>query len=349
MPRPSDGAGRDRTRLKEIADAAGVHVSTASRALARSRQGSPPATEAAARVVAIAEAQGFQPDPIAAGLRTRRSRILGVLVPRLTDLAVSTMYEGVEAMAEELGYQTFVGNTRDVPAERRRRADTLLARRVDGLILGDARDHDEHLDELAARDVPFVLVNRRHAPYDSVTCDDVLGGRMAGRHLADLGHRRVGVLAGQPYASTAADRTRGCLAALAERGAAAAPEHVVHCEFSPKGGRDATLRVMAGPDRPTAIFACTDTIAIGAMGALRDLGLEVGRDVALLGFNDISLVRELVVPLSTVRSPLNLMGASAAQLLVQRLGAAAAPGAPTELRLAPQLVVRRSTDPSAAL
>lgn len=339
--------GGQRVTLREIADAAGVHVSTASRALARSRQGAPPVTDAAARVVAIAAEHGYEPDPIASGLRTRRTRILGVLVPRLTDLAVSTMYEGLEGMATQLGYQTFVGNTLDRPVERRRRAEALLARRVDGLILGDARTDDDYLDELTQRDVPFVLMNRRHSPFDSVTCGDRLGGRLAGAHLADLGHRRVGILAGPAYASTALDRTRGCLESLADRGVHVAAEHVVPCGFSPEGGRDSTMRLMSGAERPTAIFAVTDIVAIGAVGALRDLGLTVGRDVALLGYNDISLMKELAVPLSSVRAPLAEMGAGAAQMLVDRLTSKAGGSAAGEVRLAPELVVRRSTDPTA--
>jgi LacI family transcriptional regulator len=333
--------------LREIAEAAGVHVSTASRALARSREGALPVTDAAARVVAIAAEHHYEPDPLASGLRTRRTRILGVLVPRLTDLAVSTMYEGLEGMATTLGYETFVGNTLDVPLERRRRVEALLSRRVDGLILGDARTEDEHLDELRQRDVPFVLMNRRHPPFDSVTCDDVLGGRLAGGHLADLGHRSIGILAGPSYASTALDRTRGCLESLEERGVHVPPDHVVTCAFSPQGGRDATMELMRISDRPTAVFAVTDIMAIGALGALRDLGLAVGRDVALVGYNDISLMKDLAVPVTSVRAPLAEMGAQAARVLVDRLSGRVQEAAPSEVRLALELVVRSSTDPAA--
>ena len=349
MPRPDapEPSGR-RATLRDVAAAAGVHVSTASRALARARSGQSPLTLSAARVVEIATAQGYEPDPIASGLRTRRTHVLGVLVPRLTDLAVSTMYEGLDAAAAELGYQTFVGDTLDAPDERRRRAQALLARRVDGLILGDARIDDDHLPELARQGVPFVLMNRRRAPWDSVTCDDRLGGRMAGRHLAELGHRSIGVLAGQPYASTGLDRTHGCLEALAEHGVHVPPEQVVPCEFSPQGGRDAMMTLMSRRDRPTAVFAVTDIVAIGAMGALRDLELTVGSDVAIIGFNDISLAKELVVPLSSVRSQLATMGSQAARMLVDRIGTGGAHSStPHDVRLPPELVVRRSSDPSA--
>lgn len=333
--------------LRAIAEAAGVHVSTASRALTRARSGAPPTSAAAARVVAIAAEHDYEPDPVAAGLRTRRTRVLGVLVPRLTDLAISTMYEGVEAMASRLGYQTFVGNTLDSPAERRRKVEVLLTRRVDGFILGDAHVQDEHLDELLHRGVPTVLMNRHHPPFRSVTCDDVRGGRLAGAHLADLGHRSVGVLAGPGYASTGLERTRGCVQALADRGVAVPERRIAPCAFDPRGGREATLALMRAAEPPTALFAVTDIIAIGALGALRDLGLTVGRDVALVGYNDISLMRELAVPVTSVRTPLAQAGAQAAQTLVTLLSGEAPDTAEAEVRLAPELVVRSSTDSTA--
>lgn len=337
-----------RVTLQEIADASRVHVSTASRALAASRAGTPPASAAAARVVAMAAELRYVPDPLARGLRTRRTHVLGVLVPRLTDIAISTMYEGLDERSSELGYQTFVGNTLDDPAECRRRAEALLGRRVDGLIFGDARTDDHYLDELADRTVPFVLMNRRHAPYTSVTCDDTLGGGLAGQHLVELGHRRIGVLAGPPNASTSIDRTSGCLESLAVHGIRVPPHHVVSCEFSPEGGRGAVMRVMHDGDRPTAIFAVTDIVAMGAIGALRDLGLRVGVDVALIGYNDISLAKELLVPLTSIHAPLAEMGARAAHLLVERLRTTAGDSMPAaEVLLPPRLVVRRSTDPSA--
>ncbi|MHB8185690.1 MAG: LacI family DNA-binding transcriptional regulator [Dermatophilaceae bacterium] len=339
-----DGPVR-RPTLREIADVAGVAVSTASRTLTRSRQGLPPTSAAAERVLAAARQANYQPDLHAASLRTNRTHMLGVLVPHLTDVVLSTIYEGIDLAATELGYQTVVANTMDSPEEQRRRAELLLSHRVDGLIFGDAHGDDPLLAELAERRVPFILVSRTHGNFDSVTCDDYTGGRLAGTHLADLGHRRVGIIAGQPYASTGRERSRGCVEALAERGIPTPRDLLVHSTFDAEGGRGAALRLMRKAAPPTAIFAVNDTTAIGAMGALRDLGCTVGTDVAVVGFNDITIARDLPVPLSTVRSPLAQMGSEAAQMLISRLRGEAS-DSPRHLRLPTQLVVRESSDPT---
>jgi LacI family transcriptional regulator len=350
-PAPSEGPGDHQGRrptLPDIAEEAGVSVSTASRVLTRARTGAS-RSATAEQVIAIAERRGYEPDVFAASLRTRRTHMLGVLVPRLTDGVLSTIYEGLDSAAEGLGYQTVVANTFDRGEEQRRRAEMLLARRVDGLILGDARTDDDYLDELASRRVPFVLVSRSHPPHDSVTCDDLAGGRLVGDHLADLGHRRIGIIAGEPHATTGRDRTQGCLEVLHRRGVDVRPTSVVHSAFDADGGYAATRRLMENSEPPTAIFAVNDMAAIGAIGALRDLGHRAGVDVAVVGFNDISIAAHLPVPLTSVRSPMTTIGAQAARLLVDRLGPtkpASQAREPVQLRLAPQLFVRQSSDPS---
>ncbi len=165
-------------------------------------------------------------------------------------------------------------------------------------------------------------------------------------HINMLGrYRRIGTIAGQPYASTGRERTRGCLDALAERGIDTPRDLVIHSNFDADGGRTATLRLMRKKRPPTAIFAVNDMTAIGVMGTLRDLECKIGTDVAVVGFNDISIARDLPVLLSTVRSALHQMGAEAARLLVARLRGEAG-DAPSQRRLPTELVVRESSDPT---
>ncbi len=335
-------------RLKDIAREAGVSLSTASRVLSSARSGGNPDSATARRVLAVATRLEYVPNLSAASLRSHRTRMLGVLVPHLTDVVLSTIYEGIDQRASAADYQTVVANSMDDPRERRLRSERLLQRGVDGLIFGDAQVDEPYLDELAQRRVPFVLVSRRHRPYDSVTCDDTAGGRLVGNHLADLGHRDIAVIAGQPYASTGIDRTQGCLDALRDRGIDVPTERIVHSGFDPRSGHVVATRLMARSPRPTAIFAVNDMTAIGAMGALRDLGIEVGRDVAVVGFNDINIAADLPTPLTSVRSPLTEMGAAAAGLLLGRLGQeqTGSRAEHVETRLAPQLIVRESSDMS---
>jgi LacI family transcriptional regulator len=340
-------------RLKDVALEAGVSLSTASRVLSRPRRPGASETAATRRVRSVAARLGYRPNMTAASLRTRRTKLLGVLVPHLTDVVLSTIYEGIDAAASAAGYQSVVANTMDNLDEQRSRAENLLHRGVDGLVFGDAHFDDPYLEELAARDVPFVLVSRRHAPFSSATCDDVAGGRLVGNHLADLGHREIGIIAGAPYASTGSDRAQGFLAALRERGIAVPAHHLIPSGFGPEDGYRAALLLLSREPRPTAIFAVNDMTAIGAIGALRDQGYDVGSDIAVVGFNDISIAAHLPIPLTTVRSPLMEMGREAARLVLNRFegggqGRSGKEGA-TDVRLQPQLIVRKSSDSSVQL
>jgi LacI family transcriptional regulator len=285
----------------------------------------------------------YRPNPHAASLRTERSNLVGVLVPRLSDIVLATIYEGIEDAAARHGMATFVMNSRDVPAEQRNRADLALSRRVDGLVLGDAYIDGAFLDELAGRQIPFVLVSRRAGQHPAVTCDDYQGGRMVAEHFLELGHEKVGVIAGEPYASTGIDRTAGFVDRYREAGIKVPTSRVIHSRFHAEGGREAADRLLRGRTRPTAIFAVNDFAAIGAFGALRDQRLLPGKDIAIAGFNDIPLAAQLPIPLTSVRSPMHEMGARSVELLISVL----AGQSPQSERLAPELIVRASTDPAA--
>jgi LacI family transcriptional regulator len=329
-----------RVTLRDIARDAGVSVTTASRALHGVTGGArAPSAATAARVRASAARLGYSRDQLATGLRTRRSRLLGMLVPRLTDPVLATIYEGVEAAARDAGYRTVVANTFDDPDEQRARAAVMLDHRVDGLIIGDGSDRGDLLADLDRRGVPFVLVSRRVDGHPAVTGDDVTGGRLVAEHLLERGHERVAVLAGEPYASTGRDRAAGFLERWSAAGRTVPAERVVHGPFDVAGGRWAMQRVLEAGPPPTAVFAVNDFTAIGAMGALRDAELRVGRDVALVGYNDVSISAELPVPLSTVAAPNDEMGRRAVELLVEILDG----GRPDPVLLSPRLRVRASS------
>jgi LacI family transcriptional regulator len=280
--------------LRTIAEAAGVHVSTVSRALRRAATPGTVVSPADARIVALAKQLRYTPNPNAASLTTNKSTAFGVLVPHLTDIVLSMVYDAIEEEADKAGYETFVANTHDVPAEQVRRLELLLGRRVDGLILGDAHLDGANLAELERRRVHFVLVSRRSPGYLSVCGDDYRGGRQVGDHLAALGHTEIGIVAGPNWASTSVDRVNGCVDALSDAGVSVPPDHIHELGFDAHHGREAAMRLMARPKPPTAIFAVNDFSAIGVMGALRELNLRPGRDVAVVGYNDIPVAASSV-------------------------------------------------------
>ncbi|MFB9377772.1 LacI family DNA-binding transcriptional regulator [Kineococcus gynurae] len=340
---PARGVRRGPVTLRTIAELAGVHVTTVSRVLAPPAQAVRTSSpETAQRIREIAAELGYRADPHGRALRTNRSRLVGVLVPRLADLVLATIYEGIEDAAGRSGYSTFVTNSQDDVERRADRTDMLLARRVDGVILGDAPVDGSSLTRLVERGTPYVLVSRRSPGHPSVTCDDVTGGRLVAEHLLELGHRDVAVVAGEPYTSTGLDRTGGFLAAFAAAGFPVPAHRVRTSGFDVPGGRAAAELLFAHGTLPTAVFAVNDFAAIGVMGAVRDRGLTVGRDVSVAGFNDVPLAAELPVALTTVRSPMHEMGRRGFALLLARLEGREVS---SEL-LTPQLLARASTGPA---
>lgn len=265
--------------------------------------------------------------------------MIGVLVPRLTDVVLAQIYESIDDTARAAGYNTVVANTRDDPEVQRMRLDGLLSRRVDGLIVGDLREGDELVDRLLASSVPFVLVMRRGGPHPSVTTDDLEGGRLAAEHFLELGHSVVGVIAGDPLTSTGRERRNGFVGRYAEAGIDVPARYIVDSAFDVYSGRSAAEELLTLTPRPTAVFAINDFTAIGAIGALRTLGLDLGRDVAVLGYNDISIAAQLSIPLSSIRSPLDVMGRLSTEMLLDRLDGRHT----SSIRLSPTLVAREST------
>jgi LacI family transcriptional regulator len=330
-----------RATLRTVAELAGVSPSTVSRVL---HPGAKTAARRAAaatvsRIRQVARDVGYVPNPHAASLRTQRSALIGVVVPRLSDIVLALIYEGIDAAANEHGFGTFVANSHDDPDTQRVKAEMMLNRRVDGLILGDARADGGLVEELRSRDVPYVLTNRHVGDHPAVTCDDEMGGRLVAEHLLETGHTRVAVAAGAPYASTGIDRTAAFVNTFAAAGHPVPDDLVVHAPFDVPSGRRAAELLLSRTPPPTAIFAVNDFAAIGALGAIRDSGRVPGEEIALVGYNDVPLAAELPIPLTTVRSPMHEMGYRAVQMLMQRLD-----GKPVESeRLPPELVVRAST------
>jgi LacI family transcriptional regulator len=323
--------------LAQIARQAGVHVSTVSRALGAAPEGVGALT--VERIRSLARELGYRGDSAAQTLRTGHSRMIGVLVPRLTDVAMATIYDGIDETARLHGYDAVVANTHDDPEIRKGRVDSLLRRRVAGFILADSRADETLVSGLRSQRIPYVLVMRRLPRQIAVTTDDEEGGRLAAQHLLAHGHARVGVVAGDGVVSTSVERVGGFRAAFARADVPVPDDYVVKSTFDVRGGRMATERLLAMPKRPTAIFTINDFAAIGAMGAIRDAGLRLGADIALVGYNDLDVSAQLPISLTSVHSPLTDMGRTSARLLLALIDGRRA----ASKRFAPTLMVRDST------
>src|SRR5437879_6263780 len=328
--------------LKELAARAQVHPSTISRVANHDPKLriAPPTRQ---RIEALLRETEYQPNGVARGLKLRQTGVLADVIPHITNPFFAALFRGVEDAASPRGYNVLLCNTDGSPARQRSHLQSLHARRVDGVIMASSFLKDPTVRWLRHQGVPYVLVNRfSDESHDAfVGSDDLVGGRLATEHLVELGHRRIGHLAGKLTVSTGVMRRRGYLAALAERGLPADPRLVVESGYTEEGGGQAAERLLALPDRPTGIFAVTDMTAVGAFGVARRMGLRIPEDVAIVGYNDIPLATRIVPALTTVHVPIHDFGAVAARLLLEQIET----GAPSRQRVVfnPELVVRGST------
>lgn len=330
---------QSRVTLHDVAAASGVSKSTVSRILDERLPRSD--SETARRVRQVAAELGYVRDVSAASLRRGNTNTIGVIVPRLTDTVMAMLYEALAHACTRTGRFAIVATTDDEPQADRAAAKSLLQRGVDGLVLSTAREDDDFPVQLETRGVPYVLALRSDGRSMSSVGDDKLGGYLATRHLLDLGHRRIGIIAGPTYASSSRGRLAGYQWAMTEAGVAVDPAWIVESTFGIDSGAEAAERLMSCAARPTAIFAMNDNTAIGALSALVKLGLSVPDDVSLVGYNDIPIVSRLSVPLTSVRVPFDRIAAEALDLLSR--GANSATG---RMRVAPPtLIPRASTAP----
>jgi len=305
--------------LRGIAQQLNVHVSTVSRVLngTLDHAGRAASKDTIERIRALAASLDYQPNTHARTLKTRHSHEIAILVPRLSDIVLATVYEGIDEAASTRRYTSFVANTLDRPERQRELAERALARNVEGLIISDVHCTPEpgFLEELAERRVPFVLVSRRRAPHCSVTSDDEMGGRLAAEHLFAQGHTRVAVIAGEPHSSNARERTASFVEYYHQRGIVIEPERIIPGHFDTTTGFTIGEQLLAHPQPPTAIFAVNDFLAIGLFGALRNRGMEAGRDIAVVGYNDTPLAAHL--QLTSISTSMHAQGVRAVETLLR--------------------------------
>jgi LacI family transcriptional regulator len=336
-----------RVTIADVARAAGVHPSTVSRALNPTTRDM--VTQAvAARVAEVADRLGWRPSAVAAGLRTRKSRTIGILVPDLVNPVFPPIVRAAEARLAEAGYVALLANTDTDAAREALLIERMAAHLVDGLMLASAASGSRALELCERLRIPVVLINRRlpDACVPAVVNDDRRGMALAVRHLVDLGHTHIGHIAGPPGVSTAADRQAGFLAALAAAGLDDRPAPIVAADaYTAAAGRLAMERLLA-THRFSAVAVANDMLCLGAYDALAAAGLAVGTDISVTGFNDMPFVDRISPPLTTVRIQHAEMGRQAAKVLIAEM----ANGTPMsrDIVLEPELVVRSSSGPPAA-
>jgi DNA-binding LacI/PurR family transcriptional regulator len=328
--------------IKDIARSLGVSISTVSRAMRDFPDVNPDTKQA---VLEMAKQLDYQPNQVALSLVTRHTHSIGVIVPNL-DYFFATAVRGIDEIALEAGYTVLTCQSNESYGREITNTQRLLNSQVDGLIvsLSSATSNVDHMRRLMTRGVPLVLFDRVATDLNAtkVVLDNHDGAMQAVNHLFEQGCRRIAYIAGPPSFSISNQRKEGYITALLQHGLPIDEDLIVHCEFDQAHAYSATEQLLDRVQRPDAIFAVSDRLAIGALLALRHRGLRVPEDVALVGFNDEPVARLLTPGLSSVGQPAFEMGKVAAQLFLEQLNSESVIP-PRTITLKPTLVVRESS------
>ncbi len=330
--------------IYDVAKQANVGVGTVSRVLNNNPRVSP---DTRRRVLDVIENLNYRPSPVAQRLSRRKTLTIGVIAVYFTRPSVVERLRGVETVAAASEYDLIVYNV-ETPAKRdaifRATADS---RRVDGLLVISLPPSDADVARWQSAGVPVVLVDTHHPALPSIVVDDVQGGRQAAEYLIELGHRRIAFV-GDPIHTafdftSSRDRLAGLQQALAVMGTLFRPEYHQAGEHGQETARALTRQLLWLDDPPTAVFAASDTQALGVMQAARDLGLRIPEDLSVMGFDDIEIAEYL--GLTTMHQPLFESGYRGIDLLLQVIEQT--DGRPVCQELPVNLVIRGSTGPPA--
>ena len=334
-------ATKSTATIKDVARLSGVSSMTVSRVINHSERVRPETRRRVER--AIAEL-GYVPSRLARGLTGRKTGTLAVIVPDVANPFFTLIVRGAEDVARRGDYRMILCDTRADLTIERDVVEEMIAHRVEGVVIAPVSDRSKaHLRRLTAYGVPFVLVDRT---VPGVECDVVVGDNVAGarrlvEHLVALGHRRIGFIVESDEVSTARDRRRGYTDGLQAAGLPVDPTLIVRATVDPTGGVEGMRRLLELEHPPTAVFTVNNLVALGALEAVRQDGLEVPDDVALVCFDDIEYASRMYPFLTVMAQPAETLGTLATQLLLDRIDGRAGDQSRFVV-LAPEFVVRRS-------
>ena len=331
-------------RLKDIARHAGVAVMTVSKAL---RDAPDVSTATKARIKALAQQMGYVPNSFAQGLRSKTSRIFGIVIPSITNPIFSRIVFAIEDRARELGYDIFLAHTHNMPEREEHGIRRLLSRRVDGLFISPVYRYEAEAQiyqELLGRQTPVVLLGPP-APFcrafASVEIEELAASYNVTQHLLKLGHQHIAYLTGPPVAPWAHERFGGYRRALREAGLEVDDKLVFQAGSTIEDGTKAALQMMNEKCHATAVQAVTDLVAVGCAETLIAQGVKIPDDISVAGFGNIMVAEYFRVPLTTVRQPKFRLGVAAMDAMMSLLrGQTAKPQ-----RLTAELIERKSTAP----
>jgi DNA-binding LacI/PurR family transcriptional regulator len=325
--------------MEDIAKAVGVSKTTVTNALSGKSNVSDATRQ---RILQCAQELGYRPNTLARGLAQGKTYTIGLVLPSIANPFYPELAEAIEDIARRAGYQTVLCNTHKDLSLGRQQIERLVSRWVDGCVIMEASLDISDISQYFQQGLPIVLCDWQECETPPeiplVRGDFFRAGQLAARHLLDLGHRHVAVIVDEPWQIL---RLQGFCSVLQEAGITLSREMVQQGYSTPESGYRAAKNLLAYPERPTAIFATTDMMAIGVLDALIDEGLQVPQDVSLVGLDDIMVATHVRPALTTIAIPKEQLAKDAIELLLNQVNRKQ--DAPITCFVEPHLVLRQST------
>lgn len=304
--------------IKDIARLAKVSMNTVSRALNEKPDVN---AETSKRILKIAQELNYSPNTIARSLVSKKTRILGVVVTDNANPFYAQVLKGIEDTALQRRYNIILCNSDENSQKEQMALQLLREKRIDGILITPVQKDKAYIIQLKELNIPFVLLNRysKEIKTDYVINDNTYGAQLAVEHLIDIGRRKIAYIGGPSTISSVQERLEGCHKALKNAGLSVRDLVVEHTNLKMEDGYFAMKKLLKNPAVTTGVFAYSDLLSIGAMKAIKEAGLHIPEDIALVGYDDIDLAEFLETPLTTVRQPRYEIGKKATNILINKL------------------------------
>jgi DNA-binding LacI/PurR family transcriptional regulator len=326
--------------IYDVAKEAGVSIATVSKVINGKGKIS---EETRGSVLAIMDRMDYQPSVIASALTGKKTFTLGLLVPDISNPFFAEIARAIEDQSQRYGYSVVMCSTDNKDDKVERYIALLLQKSVDGIIIATGIDKINILEQLLSKRIPVVLLAREMplVAVNTVVVDDYVGGSMAANHLLELGHKRMAVLGESAKVVSSRERIRGFRQTLEDEQIPFREEWLKYCDYRIEDGKLKALELLQTEDRPTAIFACNDMLAVGALQAAKEAGVKVPDELSIVSFDNTILATVTDPQLTTIAQPMDYMGKAVVDLIVDELKGSKSIKQRTVLR--PELLIREST------
>ena len=331
--------------IKDIAEKLNISVSTVSRALKDNHEIS---AQTRKLVQDLAKQLGYKPNPIAVALKTHKSHTIGVIVPQIVSTFFATVVKTIEEVADQHGYNVLVISSNESFQKEQKSIEVLMANRADGIILSLSHEtkNFDHIKMIQDSGTPVVLFDRTTEEINAsrVVTDGITAAFQAVQHLVSEGCERIALLCGPENITIGGNRIKGYEKALEANHLAVKPELICHCtDFTVEAGKKATQQLLAQDPKPDGIFGITDDLAIGAIEAIKEKGIHIPKEIAIVGFSNTKRSRYMNPTVSSINQFPEKIGRIAAELLFEQLSSSKHIQIKKEV-VNCELVVRESSD-----